>query len=120
MVSLTTSAVMLIAILHIKFMILEMFLWTRPFGLKIFAMSKQKAEHSAVLAANQGLYNGFFAAGLIIALFLGTCGYPMLVFLLGGIIIAGIYGGITVKRTIWWLQGFPASITLVLVVFSHG
>jgi putative membrane protein len=117
---LTTAVVVLVAMLHIQFMILEMLLWTRPFGLKTFSMSKQKAEHSAVLAASQGLYNGFLAAGLIIALFLGNCGYPMLVFLLGCIIIAGIYGGLTAKRTIWWLQGFPAGIALLLVVISHG
>jgi len=120
MSTLSTVAVVLVAILHIKFMILEMFLWTRPFGLKTFGMSQQKAEHSAVLAASQGLYNGFFALGLIIALFLGAYGYPMLLFLLGCIIVAGIYGGITAKRTIWWLQGFPACIALLLVIIGHA
>ena len=120
MSTLTTVVIVIVAILHIKFMILEMFLWTRPFGLKTFGMSRQKAEHSVVLAASQGLYNGFLAFGLILALFLGDCGYPMLLFLLGCIIVAGIYGGITAKRTIWWLQGFPASIALLLVLINHG
>jgi len=120
MAALTTAVVLLVAILHINFMILEMFLWTRPLGLKTFGMSRQKAEHSAVLAASQGLYNGFLAAGLIIALLLGNGGYPMLLFLLGCIVVAGIYGGLTAKRTIWWLQGFPASIALVLVLLGHG
>jgi len=116
---LATTAVIIVALLHFKFMILEMFLWTKPFGLKTFGMSPQKAEHSKVLAASQGLYNGFLCAGLITALLLGPSAYPMLLFLLGCIIVAGIYGGYTAGKTIWWLQGFPAAIALALVIASH-
>ena len=120
MPQLATAAVIVVALLHVKFMILEMFLWTKPFGLRIFDMSPQKAEHSAVLAASQGLYNGFLAAGLVTALLLGECGYAMLVFLLTCITIAGLYGGYSAKMTIWWLQGFPAAVALGLVIASHS
>jgi len=120
MLYLTNTLIVIIALLHLQFLVLEMFLWRHPFGLKTFGMSAQKAEHSAVLAASQGLYNGFLAAGLIMALLIGPCGYPMLVFLLSCIIIAGFYGGYTAKWTIWWLQGLPAALALALLLFTHS
>jgi putative membrane protein len=107
----------LIAALHIYFLILEMFLWTKPFGLKVFKQSAEQAKASQVLAANQGLYNGFLAAGLIWSL-----AYPesatsvqLKIFFLLCVLVAGIFGGATVGRKIWIIQALPALIALVLI-----
>ena len=102
-----------IAILHIGFLILEMFLWTKPYGLKTFGMTKEVAESSATLAANQGLYNGFLAAGLIWGLLAGDASIK--IFFLVCVLIAGIYGGLTAKRSILYMQALPALIGLILV-----
>jgi putative membrane protein len=104
-----------IALLHLWFLILEMFLWTRPSGRRAFGLTPEFAEQSKALAANQGLYNGFLAAGLAWGLYLGSAGFGVKVFFLACVLIAGIYGGITASRKILWIQALPAVIALVLV-----
>lgn len=105
-----------VGILHIGFLILEMFLWTKPFGLKTFNMTKEVAESSATLAANQGLYNGFLAAGLFWGIFSGMVSVK--IFFLVCVLMAGIYGGLTAKRSILYVQALPALIGLILVYLS--
>ena len=117
MSALTIFAISIVIVLHILFLILEMFLWNTPYGRKTFALSEDYAKQSATLAANQGLYNGFLAAGLLWGL-MSTGGYDALIFFLCCIIIAGIYGGITAKRSILWLQALPAAIALSLLIFN--
>ncbi len=100
----------LVALLHVYFLVLEMFLWTKPFGLKTFGQTLQKAEDSKVLAANQGLYNGFLAAGLFWSL--GSHGSELeastRAFFLGCVVVAGVYGGMTVNKRIAMIQAVPA------------
>ena len=108
------------ALLHIWFLILEMFLWTKPLGLKTFLMSVEHANQTAVLAANQGLYNGFLAAGLIWSL---VCSDPLVskqlaLFFLSCVIIAAIYGAYSVNLKILYIQGVPAIVALALI-FLH-
>ena len=117
MSALTIFAISIVIVLHILFLILEMFLWNTPYGRKTFALSEDYAKQSAALAANQGLYNGFLAAGLLWGL-MSTGGYDALIFCLCCIIIAGIYGGITAKRSVLWLQALPAGIALSLLIFN--
>ncbi len=114
---LTTITVSIVIVLHVLFMVLEMFLWNTPFGRKTFGLKEDYAKQSAPLAANQGLYNGFLAAGLLWGL-VSTGGYDALVFFLSCVIIAGIYGAITAKRSILWLQAFPAAIALASLIFN--
>ena len=114
---LTIIAISIVIVLHILFLILEMFLWNTPYGRKTFALSEDYAKQSATLAANQGLYNGFLAAGLLWGL-MSTGGYDALIFFLCCIIIAGIYGAITAKRSILWLQALPAAIAIALLIFN--
>ena len=116
MSTLTIIAISIVIVLHVLFLILEMFLWNTPYGRKTFALSEDYAKQSAPLAANQGLYNGFLAAGLLWGL-MSTGGYDALIFFLCCIIIAGIYGGITANRSILWLQALPAAIALSLLIF---
>jgi putative membrane protein len=106
----------LVALLHIYFLVLEMFLWDKPFGLKTFHQTLAQAQASKVLAANQGLYNGFLAAGLAWGLWLGASGTHIQVFFLGCVLVAGIYGAITVGRKILLIQALPAAIGLALVL----
>jgi putative membrane protein len=94
-----------------------MFLWTRPLGLKTFRNSPEKAADSAVLAANQGLYNGFLAAGLLWGLFTGR--RDIKVFFLCCVIVAGVYGGLTAKMSILYVQGVPALAALVAVLSTR-
>ncbi len=109
-----------VALLHVYFLVLEMFLWTTPFGRKTFHNSVEKAEMTKVLAANQGLYNGFLAAGLIWGLWLGAPGGPAVqLFFLGCVIVAGVYGAITVSRRILYVQALPAVIGVALIVASR-
>ena len=115
--TLTIIAISLVIVLHILFLILEMFLWDTPFGRKTFALSEDYAKKSAPLAANQGLYNGFLAAGLLWGL-VSTGGFDALIFFLNCIIIAGIYGAITASRSILWLQALPAAIAMALLIFN--
>ena len=106
----------LIALLHLWFLILEMFLWTRPSGRKAFGLSQEFAEQSKALAANQGLYNGFLVAGLVWGLWLGHDGLDIKLFFLGCVLVAGIFGGITAARKILWVQALPAAIALLLLL----
>ena len=112
---LTTIAISLVILLHVLFMALEMFLWNTPFGRKTFGLKEEYAKQSAPLAANQGLYNGFLAAGLLWGL-VSTGGFDALVFFLSCVIIAGIYGAITAKVSILWLQALPAAIAMFLLI----
>jgi putative membrane protein len=106
----------LVALLHVYFLVLEMFLWDKPFGLKTFKLTQEFATASKVLAANQGLYNGFLAAGLAWGICLGTAGLSIKIFFLACVIVAGIFGGITVGRKILFIQGLPAALALVLLL----
>lgn len=108
----------LIALLHVYFLVLEMFLWDKPAGLRAFGQTKEAATASKVLAANQGLYNGFLAAGLFWGLSLGAGGSAVKVFFLSCILIAGLYGAATASRKILLVQALPAAIGLALVVLS--
>lgn len=106
----------LIALLHCWFLILEMFLWTRPSGRRAFGLSEEFAEQSRALAANQGLYNGFLVAGLVWGLWLGHDGTAVKVFFLACVLVAGVFGGVTAARKILWIQALPAAIGLLLVL----
>jgi putative membrane protein len=109
--------VALVAALHVYFLVLEMFLWTKPLGLKTFRNTPEKAADSAVLAANQGLYNGFLAVGLVWGLVQGVPGFAfqIKVFFLLCVIVAGIYGAVTVSRRILMVQAAPAAVALILL-----
>ena len=117
MIWIANFLVALVAALHVYFLVLEMFLWTRPLGLKTFRNSLEKAKESAVLAANQGLYNGFLAAGLIWGLIHGVpaVAFQIKTFFLICVIVAGVYGAATVSRRILWVQAAPAAIALFLL-----
>jgi putative membrane protein len=109
--------VALVAVLHVYFLILEMFFWTRPLGLRIFRQTAEKAADSAVLAANQGLYNGFLATGLVWGLMQPNPGFAFQIkaFFLGCVIVAGLYGAVTVNFRILVVQAAPAALALFLL-----
>ncbi|QUW04728.1 DUF1304 domain-containing protein [Chloracidobacterium validum] len=107
--------VFLIASVHVYILVLEMFLWDKPRGLQAFGITKDFAAQTKVLAANQGLYNGFLAAGLFWGLWLGALGGPVKVFFLSCVLIAGLYGGATASRRILFIQAVPATLGLVLL-----
>jgi putative membrane protein len=117
MSSIVNIVVAVIAILHVGFLVLEMFLWNHPFGRKTFKMTPEYSQASASLAANQGLYNGFLAAGLLWGLISNS--FPVKLFFLVCVLIAGIFGGITAKRTILYIQALPALIGLLLLYLSR-
>jgi putative membrane protein len=109
--------VLVVAALHLYFLVLEMFLWQSPRGRRTFGTDADFAARSATLAANQGLYNGFLAAGLVWGVIAADpVGFQAKVFFLGCVIVAGIYGGFTVSRRILLVQAFPASIALAAVI----
>ncbi len=110
--------VALVALLHAYFLVLEMFLWTKPAGRKAFGLTREQAESTRVLAANQGLYNGFLAAGLIWGLTLGEPGVHIQVFFLCCVLVAGLYGAATASKKILYVQALPAAIGLALVWLS--
>ena len=112
---LTNIVVVLIALLHLGFLVLEMFFWDHPVGRKTFKMTPEVSASSKALAANQGLYNGFLAAGLIWGVLSGET--PVKLFFLACVLIAGVYGGLTAKRSILYMQALPGLIGLVLVYF---
>lgn len=114
--TLATILVLLVALEHVWILILEMFLWTKPLGLKTFRQSRQAAEATRVLAANQGLYNGFLAAGLFWSLATGD--HAVQVFFVSCVLVAGIYGGLTAKRSILYIQGLPALLALLALLAS--
>jgi putative membrane protein len=107
--------VVLVALLHAYFLVLEMFLWTRPLGLKVFRNTPEKAETTRVLAANQGLYNGFLAAGLLWAAFSGKSDVAL--FFLGCVVVAALYGAYSVNKRIFYVQGVPALAAIAAVLF---
>lgn len=119
MKSIADIAVALVALLHVYFLVLEMFLWTRPFGQRTFGLTPEFARASRALAANQGLYNGFITAGLGWGLVLGSVGRPIEIFFLGCVIVAGVFGGFTASRKILWVQALPGAAALALVLFSR-
>lgn len=110
-------AIGIVGLLHVYFLILEMFLWTKPAGLRAFGLTPERAEASKVLAANQGLYNGFLAAGLFWSISLGRHGVDIAFFFLFCVIIAGFYGAATASRKILYVQAIPGLIALVLQHF---
>lgn len=110
----------IVALEHVYILILEMFLWTKPLGRRSFRMSAEQAQATKVLAANQGLYNGFLAAGLAWSLLQGqpAFAYELSVFFLGCVVVAVLYGGMTVSRRILIIQGAPALIALLFVLLT--
>lgn len=108
----------LVAALHVYFLVLEMFLWTTPTGQRVFGRTAEEQEASKVLAANQGLYNGFLVAGLLWGLWLGAAGLQIKVFFLACVIVAGAYGAWSVSRRILWVQAAPGAVALALVLMS--
>ena len=111
-------AVGLIGVLHVYILVLEMFLWDKPAGMKAFGNTQAAATATKVLAANQGLYNGFLAAGLFWGLSLGAAGTSVKVFFLLCVLVAGLYGAATASRKILFIQAIPAAIGLALVLMS--
>ena len=109
-------AIALVALLHLYFLVLEMFLWDKPFGRRTFKLTPEFAAASKGLAANQGLYNGFLVAGLAWGLALGTAGVDVKVFFLACVIVAGLFGGATVNRNILFVQAVPGIIALALLL----
>ena len=104
-----------VALLHAGFLVLEMFLWDKPAGLRIFGHTRESASASRILAMNQGLYNGFLAAGLAWGLYLGATGEPVRIFFLLCVVIAGVFGSLTASRKILLVQALPAAMALALV-----
>jgi len=105
----------IVAALHVYFLVLEMLLWDKALGRRVFRLTPEFATASKSLAANQGLYNGFLAAGLIWGLILGEAGTAIKVFFLACVLIAGVFGAVTVNRRILWIQAAPALAALVLL-----
>ena len=115
----TDIVIALVALLHGYFLVLEMFLWDTPKGRRAFGLTEEKAKITKVLAANQGLYNGFLAAGLLWGLaYPGVAGSHIQMFFLGCVVVAGIYGGMTVKMRIMYLQAGPAALAMAAVLFA--
>jgi putative membrane protein len=116
MTTITAILIGLVAALHVYFLVLEMFLWNTPYGRRVFGSSPEFAAASKVLASNQGLYNGFLAAGLIWALFdPHSHAFELKIFFLTCVVVAGIYGGLTATRKILLVQALPAAVALVAV-----
>lgn len=108
--------IVLVALLHVYFLVLEMFLWTKPLGMKVFRNTPEKAEITKVLAANQGLYNGFLAAGLLWAAYAGKTDVAL--FFLGCVVVAALYGAYSVSKRIFYVQGVPALAAIAAAVFG--
>ena len=109
------SLIALVALLHLYFLVLEMFLWTRPLGMKVFRLTREKAESTKALAANQGLYNGFLAAGLVWSI-IGER-RDVATFFLACVVVAGVYGAATVNKRIFIVQSVPALLALAALWF---
>jgi putative membrane protein len=116
--TLANIVVAVVALLHVYFLVLEMFLWDKPAGLRAFGQTLEAARASKVLAANQGLYNGFLAAGLFWGLILGPAGGGVKLFFLCCVLVAGLYGAATASRKILLVQALPAAVGLALVLLS--
>jgi putative membrane protein len=110
------GVVLLVALLHVYILVLEMFLWETPRGRKAFGLTPEFAAATKVLAANQGLYNGFLAAGLFWGLLLGPDGWSVKVFFLACVLVAGVYGAATASRRILFIQALPAAVGLGLLM----
>ncbi|HUG25649.1 DUF1304 domain-containing protein [Piscinibacter sp.] len=108
----------LVALLHVYFLVLEMFLWDKPFGRRTFGLTPEFASASKALAANQGLYNGFLAAGLLWGLSLGIEGASVKLFFLACVVVAGVYGALTVNRKIFFVQSVPAIAALAALYWG--
>lgn len=111
------ALIALVGLIHVYILTLEMFLW-RTRALKVFRMTAEKAETTAVMAQNQGLYNGFLAAGLAWGLWLGAAGHSVQLFFLACVIVAGAFGAITVSRKILWVQALPALLAAAAVLWG--
>jgi putative membrane protein len=120
MTALANALIVVVAHLHLYFLVLEMFLWTKPAGRRVFRTTAEFAEQSKTLAANQGLYNGFLAAGLLWGLSLGDAGYSIKLFFLGCVVIAGAYGAATVNRRILFIQALPAAIAIGCLIAGRA
>ncbi|MBJ7554462.1 DUF1304 domain-containing protein [Marinomonas spartinae] len=124
MLVIASIATALIALLHIYILVLEMALWDKPKGMKVFGLKKEFAQATKVMASNQGLYNGFLAAGLIWGLILTTFeqavaqGQAIQIFFLSCVVVAGVFGAITSSKKILFVQGLPGAVALVLVLLS--
>ena len=118
MSTLANLVVAAVALLHVYILVLEMFLWDKPRGLRAFGQTLEAARASKVLAANQGLYNGFLAAGLFWGLTLGAGGTAVKIFFLSCVLVAGLYGAATANRRILFVQALPAAIGLALVLLT--
>lgn len=118
MTMLANVAVGIVALLHCAFLVLEMFLWSGPIGRRVFGLPPDVMAAAAPLAANQGLYNGFLAAGLVWGLVSGTLAVK--VFFLVCVIVAGLFGAATAKRSILWMQALPGAIALALVLMTRS
>lgn len=116
----TNALILIVAFLHVGFLILEMFLWRKPIGLRTFRMNLQRADDSAVLAANLGLYNGFLAAGLFWSVFLTGApqAWSIKLFFLSCVVLAGIYGAYSVSKKFFYIQALPALVALLSVASS--
>lgn len=112
-------AVAFVALIHVYILVLEMFLWDKPRGRRVFGLTPEFSLQTKVLAANQGLYNGFLAAGLIFGLCLGAQGSAFKIFFLSCVVIAGVYGAATANRRILFVQAIPGIIALSLVLFAQ-
>ena len=112
-------AVAFVALSHVAFFVLETFLWTKPVGRRVFGLSREHMEATASLAANQGVYNGFLAAGLIWGLVADASGLEIKLFFLSCVIVAGVVGAVTAKGSILFVQAVPAAIALLLVILAR-
>jgi putative membrane protein len=115
--ALSRGLVVIIALLHVGFLVLEMFLWTGPIGARVFALTPEFAAQSAVLAANQGLYNGFLAAGLVWGAIANK--RDVMIFFLLCVLVAGVYGGLTAKMSILYVQAAPALLALIVLMLTQ-
>lgn len=117
MTTLANILIGMVALLHLGFLVLEMFFWDHPVGRKRFGMTTEYSKASATLAANQGLYNGFLAAGLVWGIVSGD--FSIKIFFLVCVVIAGIYGGFTAKRSILYIQALPGLLALLAVYLAQ-
>ena len=107
-----------VALIHVYILVLEMVLWDRPQGMKAFGTTAEFARQTKTMAANQGLYNGFLAAGLFWGIWLGEAGDPVKIFVLGCVAVAGVFGALTASRKILLVQTFPAVLALLAVLYG--
>jgi putative membrane protein len=121
MVLVSQALTALVALLHVYFLVLEMFLWATPFGQRTFGRTREEQESTRVLAANQGLYNGFLAAGLAWSLLAGApLVFPLRLFFLACVVVAGLYGAATASRKILFVQALPGAAALVVTLLARA